>query len=210
MKNHEQLELTHLHTIVNCDNWWRSANDLMISADVLKPLALEFFKDNITEDRKKQCEAHLNTFFLLAAFALENALKAYIVRANRNKIANEIKEKNIFPEIIRGHNLKTLAVAAGIPIPSKADSEFLIRMSRYAIWAGRYPSALRPSDTPTQLPPFIKVNEGWIATKCYSTADIRLVETLMTYLEHTWKQERVEPVAPPNPHSRSVQGAGGC
>jgi len=209
MEHHEQLELTHRNTIVNCDNWWRSAHDLMISAAVLRPLAFEYFKDGVAEDRKRECEAHLNTFFLLAAFALENALKAYIVRANRDEFAQYIKEKKRLPEKLKSHDLEPLAVAAGIPIPSKAESEFLTRMSRYAIWAGRYPSASHPSKTPTQLPPFIKVTEGWIPTKCYSTADIRLVDTLMRYLEHTWKKERVQPGDTPNTHSPSAPGVGG-
>lgn len=82
---------------------------------------------------------------MLSAFAVENILKAFIVRGKREEWLKTGSAKNHVPRELRTHDLFTLSKVAGTEATAHAYREELLRrMSRSAVWYGRYPVPMLP------------------------------------------------------------------
>jgi hypothetical protein len=186
MEKDEQLAWYHSKSILNTDEWWKQARSLMVVARVLRPAADRYFK---AAERQPEDVACLNAFFMLAAFALENALKAYLVRETASDVSRELANKKQLPSRLRTHDLLTLARLVQIPIANDVQIAFLRRMSRYAKWAGRYPAPVSASDC--EAPSSITISKKWVLTHSYESQDLFLSEKLFTFLEYKWDSETV-------------------
>lgn len=79
---------------------------------------------------------------MLAGMAIENMLKGLILQGTARDARLELMSKK---KLIT-HDLVTLATRAGVEL-ADFEQELLARLSRFIVWAGRYPVALTATDT---------------------------------------------------------------
>ena len=108
-------------------------------------------------------------YFMLSAFAIENFLKACIIRAQRDRFRVEVESTRRLPNDLNTHDLRDLALRAGKPDLASGYADILARLSRSAEWYGRYP-------TPTKaqgLHPFAESSDGeLLSLSSYSSSDL--------------------------------------
>lgn len=78
---------------------------------------------------------------MLWSFAVENLLKAAIVRKDSKALMEQFQKKNKFPSKLKSHKLVDLVKEAGLAITLE-EEDLLRRLTRSAIWNGRYPVPL--------------------------------------------------------------------
>jgi hypothetical protein len=124
-------------TIVDKESWIRCAEDL---AGVMKVLAIQI--DSAWSNPPSAPGQRFGVGFrfhgiylMLAAYAVENYLKAAIVSKN-GWSPSDIASK--LPSQLKSHNLLQLAEVLQLTL-SAEELELLERAAVYAIWAGRYP-----------------------------------------------------------------------
>jgi len=78
---------------------------------------------------------------MVVSYAIENYFKAIIVMINKKEIENFLNSDNNpkFPALLNTHNLVKLAKKAGFTIKNQLQEDLLRRLSRSAVWYGRYP-----------------------------------------------------------------------
>jgi hypothetical protein len=123
-------------------HWVRSARTLFVSAKELEPKVLELWENYRAhlKDRsvKLKPDHYFGPYFMLVAFAVENYFKAAIVRENSWDFKEDFRDKPKFPKDLDNHDLILLAKKAGFDF-SKEEEGLLRRLTRHAVWAGRYP-----------------------------------------------------------------------
>jgi len=132
--------------------WIEKADQLVDAAHLLEPSIIAFWdkaraqypRDGSSKQESESNSTHYpflqDIFFMLAAYALENYLKAAILSqpGHRSTIA-EAKQ----PEEAKGHQLSLLARHAGFQLnESKMDKLFLQKLEEHSTWRGRYPAPL--------------------------------------------------------------------
>lgn len=80
-------------------------------------------------------------YFMLLAFATENLLKAAAVSRNGTRYRTEFRQTLKFPKELKNHNLVELATFVHLSFTEK-EEDLLRRLTRSAIWFGRYPAPL--------------------------------------------------------------------
>lgn len=125
--------------------WIYCANALLISAREIEPKVCELW-DNYhahIEDKTIPLKAdyYQGTYFMLIAYAVENLFKAAIVREKSWHFRHEFQINQKFPTDLKSHKLVKLAEKAGFNYSSE-EEDLLRRLTRHAIWAGRYPIPL--------------------------------------------------------------------
>jgi hypothetical protein len=88
----------------------------------------------------------MGPYFMLRAFSFENLLKARIVRLNFVELQTSFEETKQFLKILKDHSLVKLAKRAEVPIDFE-EEDLLRRLTRNAVWAGRYPTPLKYQET---------------------------------------------------------------
>ena len=127
--------------------WIKKADELVSAANLLEVEVLKYWSeikvqnDRIVSipDRKNVQEA----YFLLIAYALENFLKAFLIHQNQKTLKGRLLKK--LPGYLKEHDLVQLAskIKFNIDVP---EEEFLHRLSRFSVWAARYPVPIDPDD----------------------------------------------------------------
>ena len=75
---------------------------------------------------------------MLIAFAVENLLKAELVRKSYSEFRQIFEASGKLPPLRKTHDLFILAQEAALTIRLE-EEDLLRRLTRSAIWAGRYP-----------------------------------------------------------------------
>ncbi len=134
-RNYESKVFSHIH-------WLRSANNLLASSKLLEPEILKVWKSlrAHSKDRKVPIETdfYQGPYFMLIAFAFENLFKASLVQKNSARYKANFRENSKFPKELEGHDLLKLARKANFAYEQN-EEDLLRRLTRHAIWAGRYP-----------------------------------------------------------------------
>ena len=136
--------------LLSSDSWTRVANGLLDSAHQLEPEVAAIWKGlrewHETKDRKKlKSDEILSIYLMLTAFAVENLLKAELVRQCYHEFKEEFDSSGKLPPLLKTHDLFTLAKRVDLSMGS--DEEALLRrLTRAAIWAGRYPLPIEFGD----------------------------------------------------------------
>lgn len=82
----------------------------------------------------------LPVYLMLAAYAVENILKAFLVRGHQAQFQSSVRQKHELPALLKSHDLVKLAQAAGArSVVLSYRIDLLRRMTRSAVRYGRYP-----------------------------------------------------------------------
>jgi hypothetical protein len=126
----------------NAPLWFTTGGDLLVSARVLwKKIEPVTQAKTLDEAARFNDEFRLAApFLLLCGLALENLLKALIVKQvfARQDGQPDPSAPTILPDYLKTHNLCELANRAAFT-PSDRERRTLIRLTHYVEWAGRYP-----------------------------------------------------------------------
>lgn len=140
----------YLATAFSEVHWIAKARDLYESARKLEP-AMEKVWDSYRARAKNLSSPlepdHFNgPYFMLMAFAVENLLKAAAVSRNSFKYKESFSPKSQFPKELKTHYLFELGQALNLNV-TRDEEDLLRRLTRSAIWFGRYPAPLEYSET---------------------------------------------------------------
>jgi hypothetical protein len=134
---------------------WRDTSErLLKSAELLwKPLheamgIAEKQPEERSADEKRLFSAladHYGAFFVIAGYAVENALKARIVALHIHGGGTLPDGKAVLKIVPTTHNFIALAKRAGVSLTPNEEA-LLRRLTSYVIWAGRYPIPKEPAD----------------------------------------------------------------
>ncbi|MCJ7508031.1 MAG: hypothetical protein MUO85_04780, partial [candidate division Zixibacteria bacterium] len=160
--------------------WIRKADELISAANFLEAEVLKFWSEIKIENNQpvsnpnRKClqEAYL----LLIAYALENLLKALLIHQNQATLKGFLHLR--IPEYLWSHDLIELASKIRFNI-DVFEEELLLRLSRYSIWAARYPVPTGPDG----LANMEKLSDGkahFIAY--YSPKDIDTIHNIINRL----------------------------
>jgi len=126
-------------------HWISKAKDLLISADLIEPEVVRLWNsvesglDNM--DQEILPDYYQGTYFMLKAFAVENIFKAVIIRKKSSEYRRKFQDTLKFPGELKSHKLVELAQQAGFDFTDEQE-DLLRRLTRSAIWYGRYPIPL--------------------------------------------------------------------
>ena len=125
--------------------WISKAKDLLQSAKLIEPKVLRLWEnyqeklDGITDELLP--DHYQGTFFMLLAYAVENLLKAAIIRKKSLEYKSKFRETLKFPKELQSNDLVNLARKAQLEF-SREEEDLLRRLTRSAVWYGRYPIPL--------------------------------------------------------------------
>ena len=98
-----------------------------------------FRESHVAKDsRKLKSDEILSVYLMLIAFAVENLLKAELVRKSYSEFRQIFEASGKLPPLLKTHDLFMLAREAALTIRLE-EEDLLRRLTRSAIWAGRYP-----------------------------------------------------------------------
>ena len=157
----------HKRALLDPQGWHKAGMDLIESAKFLHPCVQQYWNDKAS---RKDTERHLSTFMMLCGFAIENLLKALIVLIRHDSIEKEIDSAPIFPDMLATHQLSILVKDAGLEAEMNVHIDLLERLTRAAIWRGRYPCPIRAEQW--EMPdPFGMAGRGWVPMNSYNSKD---------------------------------------
>jgi hypothetical protein len=117
---------------------WISKADNLLSAATLLETRIDDFWDAVRrgETPRGNFGDAYGPYFMLIAFAVENLCKAALI----HRRFGELKKAPLrrLPKFLVGHDLLRLIKAMGLSI-TLAEEDLLVRLSRCAVWLGRYP-----------------------------------------------------------------------
>lgn len=126
-------------------HWIRKARDLYETARSLEPhiaQVWESYRARVKgEPGALEADHYQGSYFMLLAFATENLLKAAAVAKNGHRYRIEFRADPKFPQELKKHNLVKLAKFVEL-VFTHEEEDLLRRLTRSAIWYGRYPVPL--------------------------------------------------------------------
>jgi hypothetical protein len=144
-QNYESTAFWEIH-------WLNSANALLASAREIEPKVLDRWENYQAHMQDNaiplKADYYQGTYFMLVAYAIENLFKAAIVRKKALDYKQDFRmnPKFKFPKELKDHRLVVLAAEADFTF-SLEEEDLLRRLTRHAIWAGRYPVPLQYNKT---------------------------------------------------------------
>lgn len=158
------------------ENWISAATDLENALATIKPGLIAFWKETPGEKETPIAPRLHSVYLLLAGYILENLLKALILRNNGSELSLQTEA---LPKPLKNHDLVKLCKVANIGLTDEGR-HLLMRITEYAIWAGRYPVPLRRQDLHlSELP------DGRKSTLLlWQGTDIRAIDDLIRHLKH--------------------------
>ena len=140
MKDHTG---TFVKQVLDPGTWETKARHLLAAAALFESKIDEFWSDVRAGEGWK--DEFVAVFFMLSAFALENLVKARIVRINRDTMEKDLRSEPSLPGVLKGHDLYKLFCLAGRTALADEEKSLLERLSNSAVWYARYPSPVRAS-----------------------------------------------------------------
>lgn len=126
--------------------WIAKAEELLEVAGFLEPKLEKMWAEMREGGFLK--EHYITIYFMLSSYALENLLKALYIKTNYQKIEAELKESCKLPKSIKkkNHDLWKLAKELDVVVREWGEETLLKKLSRSAVWFGRYPTPPKPND----------------------------------------------------------------
>ncbi len=136
--NFESTAFWDVHWVSNARDLYESAKRL--ESDIEK--VWESYRARSRGEAGSLVPDHFQApYFMLLAFATENLLKAAAVARNSISYKAEFRKTLKFPSELKSHDLVQLAQFVELPF-TKEEEDLLRRLTRSAIWFGRYPAPL--------------------------------------------------------------------
>jgi hypothetical protein len=162
-------------TVLDPESWKCSARALIEAALVLEPKIDKFWQE--ARAGNDWDDGAVAIYFMLFSFALENLLKSRIIENKRSDLANALGSGTNLPETLKGHDLHKLMRDAGLRDSAKDEESLLHRLTRSAVWYGRYPVPVEASklghfkeseyeDFPISLTQYTSADRGDIKRLC--------------------------------------------
>ena len=171
--------------LLNVTEWLKKADDLIDTASLLETKVIQVWDDLKSEHLGKEVTpkhkrtGYFGTYFMLMAFAIENILKAKIISKKRLEFRKFIDQEEKLPTEIKSHDLYKLANILNISLEA-GEEGLLRRLSRSAVWAGRYPVPLKYQDLIAQR----YSNGSERGTSAFFKSDIQRVKELLNKLRN--------------------------
>ena len=171
MDNIEQMEIRiNAQAILDPNMWIQTANNLMHSAECLKPSVKAFWAS-----KGKGINTH-RTYLMLIGFAIENFIKAVLASKLTQEEKEEVMSTGKLPNNFKEHcSAQLIENSLGISLSNEVFSlgtESLIeRIDEAVIWSGRYPSKVNPSGI------LVSSNDGQYMSYLYSSDVMRAMDT---------------------------------
>ena len=130
--------------------WGRNAEILQKAVALLEPdvrKTCDGWKKAIFEERIDTgfSDGLMRIYLLLQAYTLENLLKGELVkRMARHEKDNRLHVDKL-PTVLKTHDLADMAIRIGLKL-SVSETDLLRRLSRFAVWAARYPIPTKAQD----------------------------------------------------------------
>jgi hypothetical protein len=129
--------------MLNPDAWEQTAHHLFCAAALLEPKIDEFWhriRSGVSGSFSWRSwnDEFVAIYFMLCAYAIENLLKAKIIQKKQVQVEAKLPSSKVLPKQLRQHDLYRLALDAGFGALAKEDEAFLRRLTRSAVWYGRY------------------------------------------------------------------------
>jgi len=128
-------EVQYWNAVYDSCTWRRLASELVSAAEAIEPKLADFWAG---VRRGEWNDAQVAVYFMLCAYALENLMKAKLVEKeiSAKKASSAISK---LPSHLMGHDLVDLAKRCGKDKLAEEYASILKRLSRSAVWYGRYP-----------------------------------------------------------------------
>jgi hypothetical protein len=123
-------------TVLDPETWKSSARTLIEAAVLLESKIDEYWQDVRTGSWNDGAVA---VYFMLSSFALENLLKSRIVEKRQSNLADALGSGSKLPNELKQHDLYKLMCEAGLNDLAAEEESLLHRLTRSAVWYGRYP-----------------------------------------------------------------------
>lgn len=124
-------------TVLDPKAWKRSALALIEAAALLEPSVERFWQDVRTGASWN--DEGVAIYFMLSSFALENLLKARLVEQQQPEIKKALTSGSGLPGMLKNHDLYKLTCMVGLKELAAEEEVLLKRLTRSAVWYGRYP-----------------------------------------------------------------------
>ena len=138
---HADQEEEFRERVLNRAAWVSAATALMETADLLEWKVDRFWtkpESSLHSRWKPLKDEYMAVYLMLYSFAIENLLKAHLIRQNYDAVVDALKKTPELPRFLRGHDLYDLFRKAGFENMAIKHELVIHRMSRAAIWYGRY------------------------------------------------------------------------
>ena len=126
-------------------NWIGKARSLLQCARLLEPEVVKVWDSYLARSRGEAntllADHYQGPYFMLLSFAVESLLKATAVAQNSPRYKAEFRETSRFPKELQKHDLVKLAQFVQLTF-SAEEEDLLRRLTRSAVWFGRYPAPL--------------------------------------------------------------------
>jgi hypothetical protein len=141
-------------------SWRRNVKSLLQAASLVEARVREVWNHNLEWVRASEAAARNHSYttlkampteifgvhFMLVAFAVENMLKAGLVRAEQWDVREEFEKDGRLPRLLQSHDVFLLCSRLGIQL-SVEEEDIARRLTRASIWAGRYPIPVQFRDS---------------------------------------------------------------
>ena len=127
--------------LLNPTKWLEKADALIGTAETLEHELDEAWTNiYVSWFARRMIRTRVPVYLMLMAYAVENLLKAFIVRSRQNDLDAQVSGDHALPNQLKSHDLLALAAAAGVKSALLTYRQDLLkRMVRSAVWYGRYP-----------------------------------------------------------------------
>ena len=177
LSKNPQFFIQYIENLLNWELWVDKADKLLEASKILEPQIRDYWNvvmNNAKEGRynKGGEPPHIppsniqDPYFILISYALENLLKALIIRDRSDEIRSRFTQTGKLPKLIRDHDLLELSRKASIKMDIK-EEDILTRLSRFSKWKSRYPVPVELSD----LQNVLKYSDGKAYFTDYSKPD---------------------------------------
>ena len=163
-------------------NWISTARHLYECAKTLEPEVAAVWESYRAKSHDMSLplkpDHYQGVYFMLLAFAVENLLKAAAVTQRSHEYRDAFRATKKFPKELQKHDLIKLAQLVELQFDER-EEDLLRRLTRSAVWFGRYPAPLDYSAM-SGTEKFLDDNE--YAVSWFGGKDVERLNTFITSL----------------------------
>jgi hypothetical protein len=149
LKEYRQFVVMYITSLKDIQAWVNMADTFIEASKIFEPKLKEFWDVILTNAKEgryekggeipRQTPANLHgPYFVIISYALENLLKALIIKKRGDEISHQFFKSGKLPSLIKSHDLINLCHSAQIKL-SIIEEDVLRRLSRQLLWKSRYP-----------------------------------------------------------------------